>query len=256
MQEAPPAPARPVLPLPDGKPVPQPWPPPRDRGSPSASKTPGVLQALEQPQKVCPARRIEHRGRLVGDQQPGRHRQSPCQTEPLHLPAREMGNPPVPEIISPREAHLPQSGARPRLTVGKTRQISRLTDRLTGRKGRIQCRFTVLKDHLKPAFRPVEGREIGGSPSKRISPASGERKPARIEARVVFPEPEAPISATVSPLCTRSETSCSTVCPPNCFPIPLPSRRVTMPPRWQQTRRPGSPGALQQRRRLLPAESG
>ena len=160
-----------------------------------------------------------------------------------------MGNPPVPEIISPREAHLPQSGARPRLAVGKTRQISRLTDRLTGRKGRIQCRFTVLKDHLKPAFRPVEGREIGGFPLKKNLARIGGKKARQNRGEGRLPGTG---GSALHPQRNVMQHRLSA----ELFSDSSALKAGDNAPAVAADQASRVPGRLQQRRRLLPAESG
>ena len=54
------------------------------------------------------------------------------------------------------------------------------------------------------ARRPIE------VPSKRMSPADSVTSPMTVLSSVLLPAPLAPISATISPAATSSETPCST----------------------------------------------
>ena len=74
-----------------------------------------------------------------------------------------------------------------------------------------------------------------GTPSRRISPESGAMAPARSAPSVLLPAPLSPMTTSVSPATTESETSESTSTPPRCFVRRLASIRVAMPPCRQRT---------------------
>src|SRR5215216_3768341 len=79
-----------------------------------------------------------------------------------------------------------------------------------------------------PISRLKVGTSLTRSPSIRISPPSGLKKPAAKFSSVVFPQPEGPSSVMNSPRLTASETSCSATVLPNCLVTAL-KRTATSP---------------------------
>ena len=54
------------------------------------------------------------------------------------------------------------------------------------------------------------GRWVIGAPSKRIAPDDAVTRPMMVLSNVLLPAPFAPMSATISPAATESDTSCRT----------------------------------------------
>ena len=126
-------------------------------------REPALPQPVEQLQDAGADRDVEHRDRLVGDEQPRLEHERRRDRDPLALPAGELVRVPVEEELRRRQLDPRERLAHP---VGALRFEppsrwieQRLLDRVPHPEPRVERLVRILVDHLHPApQRPQRAR--------------------------------------------------------------------------------------------------
>ncbi len=154
---------------------------------------------------VLAGERVQRPRRLVRKEDLGAGDQAASQRHPLGLPTGELAGA---SASSPSEAQLRQPAPRlpqglgPPDTAEQQRQGHILLRRQFGNELTELEHETEVIPSQRTALLLAQG--VVRRPSKRISPRSGRRMPARQCRRVDLPEPLGPITARISPVATAT----------------------------------------------------
>ena len=182
-------------------------------------REPAAAQPVQELQDSGPDRDVEHRDRLVGDEQARLEHERGCDRHALALTAGELVRVTVEEELGRRELDALQGlpdklealSLRPAEAVDEQRLLHGRPDA----EARVERFVRVLVDDLdlpaERAKRPRAEAVVMSRPSYRIAPDTGSTRRSTAWAVVVFPQPDSPTSATSSPLPTASDTP-STAC--------------------------------------------
>ena len=144
----------------------------------------------------------------------GSQRQRPGDQHPLPLAAGQLVRVAQEQPLGrsqpgrrQRVGHLLLLAAPAGSVVGHPVQPQPLGDRVVDGVPRVQRAGRVLEDHLHPAaerLAATSGRRPAARRRRAPRRRSAARRPIRVRASVVLPEPDSPTSATISPDCARS----------------------------------------------------
>ena len=168
---------------------------------------PLLAQAVEHVQHAGPDRDVEHRDRLVGDEEVGLEDERGCDRDPLALTAGELVREAVEEELGRRELDLDERIANARCPLGlRAAEVvdqERLLDRCADPEPRVERLVRILIDDLDPAAQrtqlsraerhevaAVEADRAGdGIDEPRTSPgrSSSCRSPTRRRGRASLP---------------------------------------------------------------------